>query len=295
MTISDRVLMWVRTNPYKTGLMVLATTHAFMSLSAHEFNEIRFTEERMLEVGRLAAHAVFFGDVKKYNDLTEQGFKLGPDKVKQVQACEIQPGSTLALEGNQRRLINDLYGREDVDPLKRFGLLKADIVSGHFATLTFSVSDQESSLALWHKSLPMVVTISMKYTLDPATARFTGFAAQLLNTSYLPNAIRKYVSGDWGVLGEIHSMCASGYSKAILAGEYDNKNSDFSKMTGGQTNHFFEDAFAKAKDNNHFVVDNFAKRPFEQFIAVINDLRYLKHLPPVPEDEDKPTNSVSSK
>lgn len=282
------------TNPYKSALLALALLHAFFSLFASDSNDIRHTEERLLEVGRLTAHSVFFGSVAHYKDLVEPGIELEKEQVTRIQNCQIEPVSLVDLSRNKRHLLFAFNGDDRVDALKRYSLLRADIVSGHYATLTYSVSSQDSSDPLWHKSFPILVTVSLKYSNVPKIGLFKEFSAQLLNAKYLPDGIRKYVSGDWGVLGEIHSWCAQDYYKAVLSGKDDVTTADAPTMTNEQVMQIVHDALAKADEDRNFVFKSFVDRPFEQFKSAIDDLRFLKGLPPLPEDDAGTPGQIST-
>lgn len=116
----------------------------------------------------------------------------------------------------------------------------------------------------------------------------------MLNPTYLPNAIREQISGDWGVISEMHLTCASGYYKAILNGEYDKKDTAQSSLKDKPIEAVLEEAFAKANAHRDLVFKSFVDRPFQQFKSAVYDLRLLENLPPLPDEESNPAEKPKS-
>lgn len=273
---------------------MLLAAHVFMSLFASEFNELRFTDERMLAVGKLAARAVFFGNVDDYMELLDKGMAPDSAEMSRVQDCKIKVYGQTANQ-NQFGLVDDLTGHDDdVDPLNRYKLIKLDVVGGYYATLTFALTNRHSGAELWQMPLPMIITVSLKYSSDYRTAKYKGFTAKMLNPTYLPNAIREQISGDWGVISEMHSTCASGYYKAILNGEYDKKDTAQSSLKDKPIEAVLEEALAKANVHRDLVFKSFVDRPFQQFKSAVYDLRLLENLPPLLDEESNPAEKSKS-
>lgn len=288
--MKKKIAAWAKARPIQATICATLGVHAVLATFEPPTNSLRFNDERMIGVAQRAAHAAFFGDVKEISGLME-GSLAPPD----VGSCAVDPMSIGLVEAKSRMIKDLVWLQEGENPLARVHLASLEKVDDHFAVASFYISEQRYGTPLWIKPFPAIVTVTLKYSQQPSGSWVKNYARQIINASYLPDAVRKYASGDWGLLNEFHLYCASDYYKSIVEGK---AGLDIEKPRPPSSGQLDEKSVQDLANNAFAYRDKLIKMVGEKtgprLKQAVDDIRVLNGLSPLPPAADDPSSSLGA-